>query len=449
MVMAGVLLLAVAAMVYKTNKPNTVQVSAMFTDAYPMVAGSKVKIAGVQVGSIDRVLPERGMAKIVMNLSPEVMPMHTDARATIVTQDLLGERFIALDRGSAGAPQLTSGGTLSETQTNRVVDLQDVLNAADTPTSTALAAMITTSGEGLHNNGKNASDTIAALAPAMRRADDLVSILNEQNKQLNTLISDAQPVASAVASDHGQDLDNLIGSTTKTLGTVADQQQQLRDTLVDLPGTLTSARRTLHQLAGVAEPTTRTLASLRPTTDKLADLSDELRNFSDAADPALESLPSLLKRAKDLFDEARPVARDLNRAGPDIRDTTAAFHNLDKTALSHLTDALELAKGWSLATTDYDSIAHYFKAYAGVSPSQLGVMGLGPVPGAPRKLVPNIPMPAPVEPPFDKLGKQLEPEGPGDPRTARPTGSGRGDGATGLSPAQEQGMVGQLLGGGK
>jgi phospholipid/cholesterol/gamma-HCH transport system substrate-binding protein len=445
MVVAGVVLLAVSGLVYNSHRTKTVQISAMFADAYPMVAGSTVKIAGVQVGSVDKVVPDNGQARIIMDLDTEAMPLHTDARATIVTQDLLGERFIKLERGTPNAPVLPDGGTLSKTQTNRVVDLQDVLNAADTPTSTALAALITSSGDGLRGNGKNASDTLAALAPAMHHADDLVRILNQQNSQLNTLVDTAQPVASALASNNGQDLDQLVSSTTQTLGTVAGQQQDLRQALANLPGALTSARRTLSQLAGVAGPTTDSLASIRPTTDNLSDISSELMDFSEAADPALESLPPVLDRAKDLFEQARPVVGDLHRAGPSIRDITRSFRNLDATSLSHLNDALELAKGWSVATADYDSIAHYFKAYVGLTPADLGVMGLGPVPGAPRKAVPNLPMPAPPEVPFDQVGKQLEPQGPGDPRTARPTGSGNS--ATGLSPGQEHGMVGQLLGG--
>jgi phospholipid/cholesterol/gamma-HCH transport system substrate-binding protein len=445
MVVAGVILLAVAGLVYSSGKKPTVRVSAMFTDAYPMVAGNTVKIAGVQVGTIGEVLPADGMARVTMDLDPEVLPLHTDARATIVTQDLLGERYIALERGSTQAPVLPEGGTLSKTQTNRVVDLQDVLNAADTPTSTALAALITSSGEGLRGNGQNASDTVKALAPTMHQADDLVKVLNGQNAQLNRMIDNAQPVSAALASNHGQELHHLVGSTSAIMNTMGDQQQALRDTLAQLPSSIASARNTLGQLAGVAGPTAHTLASVRPTTDNLTQISHELNDFSDAADPALASLPPVLDRANELLEQARPVVRDLRPAGPDIKDITHSFRSLNAGALTHLTDLMELAKGWTLATTDYDSNGHYFKAILGFSPNDLGPLGMGPVPGAPRKY-PALPLPAPPEPPFNKVGKAAQPEGPGDPRTSRPTGS-TDDGATGLTSKQEHSMVGQMLGG--
>jgi phospholipid/cholesterol/gamma-HCH transport system substrate-binding protein len=443
-----VVLLAVAGLFYQRHRDDadTVTVSAMFADAYPMVPGSRVRLAGVQVGTVDDIVAENGMARVIMKLDREVLPIHTDARATIIIQDLLGERFVGLDRGSANAPVLPEGATLRDTQTNRVTDLQDVLNSMDDPTSVALAGLITTSGEGLSDNGQNTSDTLKALAPTMHRTDQLVKLLNQQNAQLNQLIDNAQPVASAFASNHGQDLDRLVDSTTNLLGTVGAQQQQLRDTMVQLPGTLASARRTLNELAGVAGPTAEDLADIRPTTDNLVDIAHELKRFSLAAEPSADALADLLPKVDHLLRQARPVVSDLQRAGPDVRDTTASFKQLDATALSHLTDLLELAKGWTLATTDYDAISHYFKAIVSFGPAELRTIGLGIVPGAPRNPLPAVPLPSPPEPPYNKIGKQVEPEGPGDPRYSKPTGSTGNDGATGLTSKQESSMVQQMLG---
>jgi phospholipid/cholesterol/gamma-HCH transport system substrate-binding protein len=447
-VVAGVLLLVVGGLVYKTTAgPSDVQVTALFSDAYPMVPGNQVKLAGVQVGEISSITEEHGLAHIVMSLDPDVLPLHTDARATITTQDLLGEKYISLEKGSPSAPVLPAEATLGLTQTNRVVDLQDVLNALDTPTSTTLAALLTTTGEGLRGNGQRTSDAIAALAPALQKTDEMVNILNGQNKQLNHLIDDAQPVASAVASNNGKDLDSLVGSTTQTLNVTAQQQQALSDTLAQLPATFASARRTLYQVAGVAEPTADTLASIRPTTDKLIDISHELYNFSDAADPALESLPSVLDKARKLFDEARPVAADLRRIGPYLRSVGASAHQLNTTALPHLTDALELAKGWTLSTTDYDAVSHYFRAIVTEDPKDLGQIVAGPIPGAPYAPIPQIAEPAPPVPPYDKLSQHIptQQDGPGDPRTSKPFGSSGG--VTGLNSGQEHSMVSQMLGG--
>lgn len=447
LVVAALLVLVTAGvLVTRTTGEDKVKVAAIFRDAYPLVSGSRVRVAGVNVGEVDDVIPENGMAKVILKLNREVLPIHVDARADIVIQDLLGERFIALDRGSPNAPLLPDGGTLRDTQTNRLTDLQDVLNAVDNPTSVALAGLITTSGQGLRDNGQNTSDLLAGLAPTMHRTDQLVKLLNAQNAQLNHLIDSAQPVAAAVSSNHGQDMDRLVDSSTKLLGAVGEQQQALRDILRELPSSLASTRRTLTELAGVAGPTADNLASIRPTIDNLVAISGEIQNFSDAADPSAEALAHLLPKVDDLVKKANPVVADLHHAGGDVRDITRSFRQLDRTALPHLTGLLELCKGWSLSTVDYDAVAHYFKAIADLSPNALATVGMGPIPGAPRS-TPALPLPAAPEAPFNKFGRALQPEGPGDPRYSRPTGSTH-DGATGLNRQQESSMVKQMLGGG-
>jgi phospholipid/cholesterol/gamma-HCH transport system substrate-binding protein len=447
-VLALVVVLGIGGAVFSATRPPTVHISAIFADAYPMAPGNTVKIAGVGVGSVESVEPYNGKAKVVMAVSPEVLPMHTDGRATIITQDLLGERYIGLERGTPGAPILEDGGTLAETQNNNVVDLQDVLNMVDNPTATSLAALITTNGEGLRNNGQNASDTIRALAPTMGQVDKLVKVLNAQNAQLNALIDNAKPVAAAVTSNGGKDLDGLIDSTSNLMNTVGDQQVALGDTLKQLPGTFNSAQRTLHQLGSVAGPMATTLGNLRPTTDNLNQISHEASTWADAAEKPVKTIPHLLDRLNSLLDELRPVANDLRPAAQHIRGVTKSFRQLNSTALPHLTDLMELAKGWTEATTDYDSNGHYFKAILGFSPNQLAPIVTGAIPGAPRTY-PKFPLPSPPEAPFNKVGQATMPEGPGDPRTSQPTGGTNADNksATGLTQGQEHNMIGQMLGG--
>ncbi len=432
-----------------------VTVTAMFADASPLVAGNVVKSAGVDVGIVKSIDLEGGRARVRMALDHSVLPLHNDVRATITTQDLLGERFIRLERGTPSAPVLPEPVVIPQTQTNRVVDLQDVLNAVDTPTATALSALLTTGGEGMKGQGKQAADAIAALEPAMKQARDLSAILDQQNALLTKLVDDAQPVASALTTDNGQSLDRLVGSATDTLATVAANRKALQDSLVRLPGTMASARATLAQLSGVADPATRTLASLRPVTDDLSDITGELHRFADAADPALASLPPVLDRANTLLDEAAPLVKALRPATPDLQGVSVAARTLSEQALSlRLTDLMEFVKGWSMATSDYDAISHYFKAMVPLSPKALGQVVGGIVPGLPDAPVPSLPLPAPPELPLP--GKTAAPTTPaGSGQTGAPPASrggtapapAAGGSATGLTERQENSMLEQLLGG--
>lgn len=418
---------------------------AVFDDASPLVAGNVVKASGVDVGKITDVELRDGKARVEMRIDRSVLPLHEDAKATITTQDLLGERFIRLHRGSPDAPVMSTM-TIPTKNTDRVVDLQDVLNAVDTPTSVALSALLTDTGEGLRGRGKQADDALAALAPAMKQTSDLAAILEDQNELLTRLVDNTQPVASSIAVDEGRQLDQLVDSATRSLEIVASERAALQAALARLPQTLRSARAALAELAGTAEPTRRTLKSLRPITDDLDDVSGELQKFADAADPALGSLPPVLERADQLLAEAAPVVSALRPAGKDLVPTSRSGAQLMGTALSgqSLTDLMEFAEGWSLATSDYDAISHYFKAMVPLSPNAIGDTAAGIAPVVPDDTAHGLPVP--TSPEIEQ--KPREGAAKDDAIGGLLGGAATDDeSATGLSSKQESSLVEQFLGG--
>ena len=419
------------------SQSDSITIVALFKDASPIRAGNEVKAAGATVGYVDAIDLQNGLAKITMDVDSAVLPLHMDATATITEKDPLGERYIALERGNPAAPTLDgSPRVIPVAQTGRTVDLQDVLNSQDDPTSTALAALVTTLGEGADGQGPRIQAGIKALAPALRQADQLGQLLSDQNKTLTQLIDASQPVVGALAAGRGQKLDSFVDSTTQLLGTVQANRDATQASLQRLPGTLAAAQHTLSQVAGVSDAMTPTLAGMRPITDNLVDISGELRRFSDATDPAVASLRPVLDRGQQMLDELGPVAHDLRPAGPRARTLAAAGHEVsDKFLSGRLDNLMEWVKGWALITSGYDGVSHYFRAAVIASPKGLATTGLGPVPGAPQaQKLPNVFKPG-VQPP--------PPVGPSD----EPFEPGRDRGATGLTEQQENDMVGQLLGG--
>ena len=115
-------------------------VIAEFRDASPMLVGNDVKLHGVTVGSVAGMTEENGIAKVALDLGPEALPLHTDARATVRPVSLLGERYMDLDTGTTSAPLLQNGGVLPVSQTGQNTDLDEVLNVFDDRTGQSLAA---------------------------------------------------------------------------------------------------------------------------------------------------------------------------------------------------------------------------------------------------------------------------------------------------------------------
>ena len=424
---------AIAATTAAMPWDDDVTVTAVFEDASPMVPGNEVKVSGATVGVIESIELIDNRAQVQMTVEHSVMPLHADATATITEKDLLGERYIALKRGSPSSSVLDEDDMLlPASRTDRSVDLQDVLNAQDDPTSTALAAMVTALGEGMAGRGKDIAAGIKAFAPAMRQADQLATILSDQNALLTRLIDSTQPVLGALTSGRGKKLDHMVGSTERMLSAVAANQRATEATLKRLPTTLAAARHSLAQVAGVSESMTPTLAGMRPITDNLSDVSGELSRFSDASNRALASMRPVLDRADRMLDEAAPLVQTLRMAGPDMRGLSKSGRKIMADALSgRLTNLMKFLRNWALITSGYDGVSHYFRAAMVNTAKPVTTSALGPVAGAPEaKELPNVPYR------MVPRTKQKLPVVP-DPASS----------ATGLSKNQEKSMLDQLLGG--
>jgi phospholipid/cholesterol/gamma-HCH transport system substrate-binding protein len=414
--------------------PDPGVVTAVFADASPLVSGFTVRSHGVKIGEIESLEVKDGSALVRMRIDESAgRPLHNDATAKIRPVSLLGERYIDFDRGTPNAPVLPVGQPIDAAHTASAVDLSDVLNTVDNPTGTALAAFITTIGEGEKGRGSDIDAALALLAPSLQRTDGLVKLLNEQNDVLSGLIDHTAPVAGALASQNGRDLDGLLESTELLLRTTAANQRALDTSIVKLPQTLTDARATLSRLAGVGERGAETLGRLRPLTDSLPQITGEINEFTDAANPALANLDPVLRRGEEFLDKARPLVATLRPAGADLRSVSGSARPIVADLTKDLHSVLELVRNWSMCANGFDGVSNYFRGIAVVDPDS----ATGNIPHGLLPVRPHTPGP------LDEAGS---------PASGLPMlGGARApnpDNATGLRPRQEKDMFGQLLGGG-
>lgn len=79
-----------------------------FDDISGLDEKSRVRIAGVDSGIVDSIMLEEGSAKITLLLNPNI-EVRKDAIAYLRMTGLLGDKYIALDTGTADSPILESG----------------------------------------------------------------------------------------------------------------------------------------------------------------------------------------------------------------------------------------------------------------------------------------------------------------------------------------------------
>src|SRR5579859_1894876 len=73
-------------------------VSALFDTAQDLKTGDKVKMAGVEIGHIDKIGIEDSKVRVTMDLNSDA-PVKTDSKATIKFTGLMGQNFVAIDFG--------------------------------------------------------------------------------------------------------------------------------------------------------------------------------------------------------------------------------------------------------------------------------------------------------------------------------------------------------------
>ena len=125
--LAGLISLAILAIRVSgfTVNPDqqTYTVIAKFDNIGGLVVRSKVSIAGVIVGTVTdiRLDQKTFMAKVVMNIDSEVNEISSDTTAAILTEGLLGGKFIGLSIG-AEEDYLKDGDEIYDTQSAIILE---------------------------------------------------------------------------------------------------------------------------------------------------------------------------------------------------------------------------------------------------------------------------------------------------------------------------------------
>src|ERR1043166_4258698 len=81
------------------------RVHALFNTAQELKVGDRVKMAGVEIGRVERIALTETKVKVTMKLYAGAV-VKTDSIATVKFAGLMGQNFVSLDFGSPGAKRL-------------------------------------------------------------------------------------------------------------------------------------------------------------------------------------------------------------------------------------------------------------------------------------------------------------------------------------------------------
>ncbi len=199
-----------------------------FDDISGLDERSRVKMAGVDAGIVEKISLVDGKAKLTLLISPDVK-IYKNAKIALKMSGLLGDRYLAISAGSPDQPLLQSGDSI--TNVIRAADFDDLANKLTT--AATYISDLAGSLQGVF--GEKERQT---LTEAIRNLRDLTQSLKEisaENKEpLHKTIVQLEQFTEALA-DKGPGFVDDMSRTAKTLG---DKGPKLMDDLGKLASDL-------------------------------------------------------------------------------------------------------------------------------------------------------------------------------------------------------------------
>jgi phospholipid/cholesterol/gamma-HCH transport system substrate-binding protein len=436
-----------------TAHSNSRTIVGYFTSAVGIYPGDEVRVLGVPVGHIDTIEPRPSDVKITMSVSDDVK-VPQDARAIIMSPNLVAARFIQLTPAYTGGAVLPDGGGIDLARTGVPVEWDEVKESLTQlavqlgPTSGSmqgpLGAVINQAADTFDGNGES-------FHSALRELTQVAGRLGDSRADLFGTVKNLQVLVNALSSSNEQ-IVQFAGNVASVSQVLADSSRHLDTTLGTLNTALSDVRGFLHENNATLVETVNQLNDFAQT---LSDQSDNIEqvlhvagpgisNFYNIYDPAQGALSGLLSipefanpvqficggsfdtaagpRAPDYFKRAE-ICRE--RLGPVLRRLAANYPPI----MFHPLNTITAYKGQII----YDTPATEAKAATPV-PELTWIPAKGATPPTSENpadlqalLVPTAPQgglaPGPAPGPPSAFGPR-----PGPPPAPAPSPAGRGGG---------------------
>jgi virulence factor Mce-like protein len=248
--------------------------------------GSPVRIAGIDVGSVDGVSAVGDASKVEFTVNRDALPIHRDA--TIRVRDRLfleGSYYLELDPGTPNAPAMRDGEEIPLSQTSSPVQFYSVLSTFDVAARTSLANLLNSLSQGLgapagrslaSSGAAGWKSSVPQMAPLFRDTALFTrGFRGTQPNDVHTVLSSFASVMNTLAGSSAQlaDLFSGLNATSAALsssdGALAQSFSELDQTVQDAPRALTSIDRSLPSVVDLATALDPSLKVSPPILDGL------------------------------------------------------------------------------------------------------------------------------------------------------------------------------------
>jgi len=359
-------------------KPKTI--TAYFTSATAIYPGDEVRVSGVKVGTIKSIQADGTKAKMTLAVGRDV-PIPADAKAVIVSQNLVGARYVQLAPAyEDSGPTMPDGAVIGVDRTAVPVEWDEVkaqlmrlatdLGPNSNVSTTSIGRFIDTAATALDGNGEKLRDTISQLAGVSR-------ILADGSGNIVDVIKNLQTFVTALRDSNTQIVE--FQDRLATVTSVIDGSRS------DLDGALTN-------LSSAVVDVKRFIAGSRnQTAEQIQRLSSVTKNLSDnklVLENVLHVAPNAIGNAYNIYDPDTQSAMGgfalANFANP-LQVICSAIGAVQNATASETGKLCAQYLGPALRLLNFNYLPVPFNAYLAKSPSPQNLIYSDPAlaPGGP------------------------------------------------------------------
>jgi virulence factor Mce-like protein len=339
---------------------STYNLKARVPNADALVKGNEVRIGGVRVGVVKKVVPValsdgRVAAELSLSLDKSAEPLPVDSTITVRPKSALGLKFLQVTPGDS-KKGFEAGETIPVTAAQpEPVDIDEFFDMFDEPTRKAIRQNLAGFGNALAGRGPQLNEAFGALRravesgqPALRKIVEPSSNFAGFWRSLEALSATVAPVAETQAS--------MFVALDRTFAAFARvSRPYIQETIEKSPPTLDEVNADLPAIRPFLVDSARFFTALRPGVKALAKTSPVIAESLHAGIPVLNASPVL-------NDQLQPTAEAL----VDFQEAPGTMSGLQlltdtnrvlKPSLSYIVPSQTVCHYWSLALSEIANAA--------------------------------------------------------------------------------------------
>ncbi|KRD05726.1 mammalian cell entry protein [Mycobacterium sp. Root265] len=239
-------LLAVFAQL-RFNEENTFR--AEFNNVSGLKDGDFVRMAGVEVGKVKSIAVQPNAVVLVeFSVDPAAVSLTEGTRAAVRYDNLIGDRYLAVEEGAGSVRQLQPGQTIPLARTDSALDLDALIGgfrplfrALDPDQVNALSGQLIQALQGQGTTISSFLSQTSTLTNTLADRDELIgqvitnlntvlTSLGDQNTQFDKGVRSLSELVTAL-SDRRGDISNTVAYANDAAGTIADLLSEARPPL--------------------------------------------------------------------------------------------------------------------------------------------------------------------------------------------------------------------------